>query len=120
MPLQSSTTNEILANTLWNETPEHDTESFSTNDTADNLIGSGRTLGIIYNCLGRYVETAANKLAEKMKLGPHATYTKIEEKRLQLLGDAGTSLQDVVVPKSAGRKLQKYMKALLKYAKCTK
>lgn len=117
MTKSSPHTNEALRSSLWNEESDSDSLSIATDDTADNLIGPGRTLGLIYACVGRWVEIKLNKLAEKMKIGPDATYEKIKQKRLSLLGESATSLQNVDIPKSEKRHFTKYTKALLKYAK---
>lgn len=115
-------TNDALRSNLWNDSEQSDSDSLSiaTDDTADDLIGPGRTLGLIYNCAGRWVERKLNKLAEKMKIGPNATYEKIEKKRLLLLGESATSLQKVEIPKSEERRFTRHAKALLEYAKTTK
>lgn len=121
MTNSSPHTNDALRSNLWNEQSDSDSLSITTDDTADNLIGPGRTLGLIYDCAGRWVEKKLNKLAEKMKIGPNATYEKIEKKRLLLLGESdATSLQKVDIPKSEERRFTRHAKALLEYAKSTK
>lgn len=60
-------TNEALRSSLWNEESDSDSLSIATDDTADNLIGAGRTLGLIFDCTSRWLERKLSKLAEKMK-----------------------------------------------------
>ncbi|KAH8113656.1 hypothetical protein DFH11DRAFT_1510063 [Phellopilus nigrolimitatus] len=81
--------------------------SISTNATADNLPGPGRTLGNIFMFLGRRLEAAANRFMEKRGYGPEAS-----RKRLEKL-NWGEPLDDTV----QNRKLLKEAEKLLKYVR---
>ena len=51
--------------------------TFSTNYTMSNLIGAGRTLGLLYSRAGRAFEKSAAFVAEKAGYGPQAIYNKL-------------------------------------------
>lgn len=55
-----------------------DTSSVSTNATADNLIGPGRTLGLLYSFLGRRLEARINQIAEHRGHGPRAAFDRLK------------------------------------------
>lgn len=57
--------------------------SLSTNATASNLPGVGRTLGLAYDFGGRILEARASAFAEsKLGLGPYATADKLDRRHL--------------------------------------
>lgn len=51
--------------------------SHSTNSTASNLVGAGRTLGSLYSSTGRRLEKTMGNIAHKAGLGPEAIYQRI-------------------------------------------
>lgn len=51
--------------------------SISTNATAPNLPGPGRTIGLFYEFSGRLLERTLNVRAEKWGLGPQAAAMRI-------------------------------------------
>ena len=55
------------------------TSELSTNYTETGLIGTGRTLGILYSYAGRRLERAVGRVAHRAGLGPHATFIKMQE-----------------------------------------
>ena len=55
------------------------TSDFSTNYTETGLVGTGRTLGILYIHVGRRLEKAVSRVAHKAGLGPHATFLRMQE-----------------------------------------
>lgn len=97
------------------------TSVISTNATESDLPGPGRTLGRLYNALGRHLEFFLNYLAERRGLGPAAVTDEmlIRDKRLQEHADeldVPTSCQKYY---SAGEaiKQRKDMMKLIKYTK---
>lgn len=81
--------------------------SAASNETVDNLPGTGRTLGQAYNFVGRFVEMQLGKAAEYLGKGPRQTVLRIERRRYK--------------PFSAitkGDKIEKDCRVMLKYAKC--
>lgn len=53
----------------------HSESSVSTNATAPNLAGPGRTLGLLCDFLGKTLEMNVSKLAEKCGLGREESRT---------------------------------------------
>jgi len=59
--------------------PESDTisidsqSSVSTNATAPNLVGPGRTLGLVIDKAGNWIERRLNRWAVRRARGPHET-----------------------------------------------
>ena len=53
--------------------------SVSTNATAPNLVGPGRTVGLVYDKIGGWVERKMNWLATRQGHGPHKTAEAIEK-----------------------------------------
>ncbi|KAH8119009.1 hypothetical protein DFH11DRAFT_1539902 [Phellopilus nigrolimitatus] len=54
-------------NVFWEREPAESRTSLSTNATAPNLPGAGRTVGIVYDRLGRVVVTHLNRLAGRLR-----------------------------------------------------
>lgn len=78
----------------------------SSNETADDLPGPGRTLGKLYGFLGQRIESGLGRAAERMGYGPKVTALKIQ--RLQR--------GEVLLSASARRKqLEKNCKRLVRY-----
>ena len=50
----------------------------TSNETEDDLPGSGRTLGKLYNFLGQKVESGLSGAAERMGYGPNAIAMRIQ------------------------------------------
>lgn len=72
---------------LYNAGPNRHSEgtasvsSLSSNATASNLPGLGRTLGLAYDFGGRILEARASAFAEsKLGLGPYATADKLDRR----------------------------------------
>ena len=53
--------------------------SVSTNATAPNLVGAGRTLGLVIDRGGSWLERLANRWATRNGHGPHETAKTIRE-----------------------------------------
>lgn len=49
----------------------------SSNETADDLPGPGRTLGKLYSFIGTKIERGLGRAAERIRYGPRATALKI-------------------------------------------
>lgn len=92
----------------------------STNATASDLCGPGRTLGLAFRYLGRKLETALSRYLEKRGFGPIPTSQRIIKRSVELrvLGydnrDAGKIAEKI------RRKLHSYLleqdcRRLLKY-----
>lgn len=94
--------------------------SISTNSTASNVIGPGRTLGLAYKFAGKRLEASLNKCFEKAGFGPHAASRRIQ-RRMSPLGAASRSGSSAVV--AALERIHKYMMRrdclkLLAYTQC--
>ncbi|KAI5120943.1 hypothetical protein M0805_001648 [Coniferiporia weirii] len=85
-------------------------ESVSTNATADDLPGPGRTLGNLYGFLGNHLEKLLNQLAEDMGRGPRVTATRIQKHRKAI---AISSVQPTI--RTDSKKVQKDCKRLVEY-----
>lgn len=55
--------------------------SISTNATEPNLPGAGRTLGLLFDSLGRALEQKGSGIAEKWGFGPRAVAVRIQKIR---------------------------------------
>ncbi|KLO08600.1 hypothetical protein SCHPADRAFT_893753 [Schizopora paradoxa] len=90
----------------------------STNATAPNLPGAGRTVGILLDWLGKGLESFMNKRAIQLNLGPEAVARDI----LRIRGEGEKfvfiryAVPNAYLTKSLERKLKKLCKSLLKYA----
>ena len=51
--------------------------SFSSNATASNLVGAGRTIGLLYSSGGRRLEGLLANLAQRSGYGPWARYSEL-------------------------------------------
>ncbi|KLO17774.1 hypothetical protein SCHPADRAFT_150463 [Schizopora paradoxa] len=107
-----------------NDNDNRSTDSLSTNATADNLPGPGRTLGLAFGWGGLHLEKRFNKLAEKFGYGPKAAEKKLEEfgRRYRdyvssiQLGDWDSTKDPLEflrgkLAKKAGKRLLKYTKS---------
>ncbi len=93
--------------------------SISTNATAPNLPGAGRTVGLLIDRLGSHVENLLNIGAQWRKIGPKAVAQDI---RRILRHDQTTfaerfSRRVVQLSKRDERDFRKMCKRLLKYAR---
>lgn len=94
--------------------------SISTNSTASDVIGPGRTLGMAYKFAGKRLEASLNKCFEKAGFGPHAASRRIQ-RRMSPLGASSRGGSSAVV-EAMGR-MHKYMMRrdcikLLAYTQC--
>ncbi|KAH8093189.1 hypothetical protein DFH11DRAFT_1684244, partial [Phellopilus nigrolimitatus] len=80
--------------------------------TADNLPGTGRTLGLFYSFAGRHLEVQLGRLAERLGRGPRATAFRIQENS-KIVSHA--SVWPVSVVKSITKEIEKDCRLLLKY-----
>lgn len=91
------------------------TSTHSTNSTASNLPGLGRTLGLGLSILGRAFEEQLFRKAHKLGLGPNATACRLESRMAQF--------DQVVNPsdrEKAKKKIVKDCYRILKYMnECT-
>ncbi|KAH8115027.1 hypothetical protein DFH11DRAFT_141170 [Phellopilus nigrolimitatus] len=67
--------------------------SLSTNATASNLPGAGRTLGLAYDRGGGVLEVLLNRLAKQLGRGPDASMERIQERLFSMI-----SAEDGAVP----------------------
>lgn len=81
--------------------------SHSTNSTASDLPGPGRTLDKFLGILGRKLEDSVARIAHKVGLGPLATQVR--------LAMYSTHLDGAVIPFTHEKLLVKHCKKLLKY-----
>ncbi|KAH8115048.1 hypothetical protein DFH11DRAFT_142738 [Phellopilus nigrolimitatus] len=88
--------------------------SISTNATADNLPGAGRTLGLFYSFAGKHLETRLGRLAGRLGHGPRATALRIQENS-GIVTLASVLPRPLSLMKARNRKIQKDCKRLLKY-----
>lgn len=86
--------------------------SSERNETAPNLPGPGRTLGIIYDALGLVLEDRLNHAAQKIGLGPYAALKRVENH----LGKLSHQEMAVAILKSK-RKLVRDFRKILRYTK---
>ncbi|KLO19911.1 hypothetical protein SCHPADRAFT_46400 [Schizopora paradoxa] len=97
------------------------TSSSSTHSTATapNLVGPGRTIGLLFDWLGRGLESFLNKRALQLNLGPEAVARDIRRLRrheeISLMVRFATPYAHVSQAKE--RKLRRLCKNLLKYAR---
>ncbi|KAH8092156.1 hypothetical protein DFH11DRAFT_1182664 [Phellopilus nigrolimitatus] len=84
--------------------------SVSTNATADNLPGPGRTLGLFYSFAGRHVEVQLGRLAGRLGHGPQAIALRIRKNSLAYV----LPLPKAFV-KTKNSEIEKDCKRLLKY-----
>ena len=91
--------------------------SISTNDTAANLPGAGRTIGLFYDFAGKKLQNKMNRVAEKFGHGPRATALKIEKALANINANSnGRSILSFSLSKS--NKLTKRCNRLLSYVGC--
>lgn len=93
--------------------------SVDSNETASNLVGPGRVLGLAYDAAGRGLEKHLNSLANRFGYGPGATVQRIKSRWSIYLQDMGPTrtLNDLPLTQSKKRKLEKKCKRLLEYAR---
>lgn len=113
--------------TSWNETifplSRTDTSSsVSTNATASNLPGPGRTVGLLLDWLGAHVEKCMNLWADQSGLGPNAVAQEIRRLRRHdetsvVERHAGSVVQLLGVSERDEKTVRKLCKKLLKYAR---
>lgn len=90
----------------------YEESSSERNETAPNLPGPGRTLGLIYDALGRILEERLNHAARKIGLGPDAALERIENHLGKL------SHQEMAVATLVSkRKLVRDFRKILRYTK---
>lgn len=65
--------------------------SISTNETADDLAGPGRIVGLLIGAIGRRIESAINKIAVVGGMGPDAAYLRIMREYIVTVGRAETT-----------------------------
>ncbi|KAH8113661.1 hypothetical protein DFH11DRAFT_1773528 [Phellopilus nigrolimitatus] len=87
--------------------------SISTDATADDLPGPGRLLGNLFMFLGRRLEAAVNRFAEKRGYGPVASRKRLVKMSYDKFNCRITPVQGTVEFKRS----QKEVKRLLKYVK---
>lgn len=87
--------------------------------TAPDLVGPGRTLGLLFDWLGRGLESFLNERATQLNLGPEATARDI--RRMRRRKEVSLLVQYVApyahVTKAQEKKLRKLCKNLFKYAR---
>ncbi|KAH8115049.1 hypothetical protein DFH11DRAFT_143274 [Phellopilus nigrolimitatus] len=88
--------------------------SVSTNATADNLPGAGRTLGLFYSFAGKHLEARLGRLAGILGRGPRATALRIQENQ-GVVALASVLPLPLSPTKARNKKIQKDCKHLLKY-----
>ncbi len=108
----------------WNETHfplsrTNTSSSVSTNATAPNLPGAGRTVGLLLDRLGAHVEKCMNLWADRRGLGPNAVAQEIRRLRRHdetsiVERHAGSVAQ---LSKRDEKTVRKLCKRLLKYAR---
>lgn len=101
--------------------------SFSTNETASNIAGPGRMLGIFYSRAGKSIESKMNVLAKLAKVGPDARYRRIKEMMMKdfllesqrMRAAAYREIRDLLALAAGPRRddLDAECKKLLKYTK---
>ncbi|KLO06125.1 hypothetical protein SCHPADRAFT_699894 [Schizopora paradoxa] len=93
--------------------------SVSTNATAPNLPGAGRTVGLLMDFLGLHLEFFMNMRAQRFGLGPEAIAQEI--RLLRKHHDTSIlerhEMSTVELNRSEARTLKKLCKKLLKYAR---
>lgn len=62
------------------ELSDSSSSSVSTNATADDNIGPGRVLGLLFDHLGRKLEALINRTAIEGGLGPDAAHDRIQQR----------------------------------------
>ncbi|KAH8110472.1 hypothetical protein DFH11DRAFT_1514209 [Phellopilus nigrolimitatus] len=91
-------------------------DSVSTNATADNLPGAGRTLGLLYSHAGRHLEVLLGGIAERMGRGPRATFLRIQ-KNSEIVTLASVLLLPQAAVKAKKKKIERDCKRMLKYVR---
>ncbi|THH06233.1 hypothetical protein EW145_g4225 [Phellinidium pouzarii] len=102
-----------LDNTDWESVYTY--SSISTNATADNLPGPGRTLDLFYNFAGRLLERRLNTVAEELGYGPRATAQRIQTRRAILASAKYETALPMTVVKRKNEKIEKDCRKLIKY-----
>lgn len=104
----------------WNE-EGHDRDDFifsiDSDATASNLIGAGRTVGLLFDSLGDRLEQFVNRMAERRGAGPSVVSRHIRQIRHHRV----TRLHERYIEQmcvSEERTLKKLCKKLLKYSRC--
>lgn len=93
--------------------------SVSSTATAPNLVGPGRTLGLLFDWLGEGLEGKLNKRATQLNLGPEAIARDIRRLRRHEQIDAFVryAAPYAHVNKAKEKKVRKLCKNLMKYAR---
>ncbi|KLO08598.1 hypothetical protein SCHPADRAFT_944315 [Schizopora paradoxa] len=95
------------------------TSSISTNATAPNLVGPGRTIGLLFDWLGKGLEAKLNKRAAQLNLGPEAAARDI--RRIRRYKETSACIRFFApyahLTKAQEKKVRKLSKNLLKYAR---
>ncbi|KAH8107619.1 hypothetical protein DFH11DRAFT_1168433 [Phellopilus nigrolimitatus] len=89
-------------------------DSVSTNATADNLPGPGRTLGLFYSSAGRHLEVQLGKIAGRLGRGPQATAVRIK-KNSEVVTFVSVLPLPISMVKFKAKKIEKDCKLLLRY-----
>lgn len=78
----SSPTSDQRNNGNENENDHFSTElsTISSNATDDNLVGPGRTLGLLFSFLGHKIEAHLSHVALRQGLGPNAAFDRIQSR----------------------------------------
>lgn len=96
-----------------------DTSSTHSTATAPDLVGPGRTIGLLFEWLGRGLESFLNKRAIQLNLGPEAIARDIRHMRrrqeVPLLAQYAAPY--AYVTKAQEKKLRRLCKSLLKFAR---
>ncbi|KAI5115038.1 hypothetical protein M0805_006707 [Coniferiporia weirii] len=98
------------------ETP-NDNSSISSNATAPDLPGAGRTIGLFYNFAGKIIEHNLNKLATRWGAGPYPVARKVHRYFELTDRDTWSTTEFSLVSSKENKKVKRQIRTLLKHAR---
>ncbi|KAI5115039.1 hypothetical protein M0805_000678, partial [Coniferiporia weirii] len=95
----------------------NDNSSTSSNATAPDLPGAGRTIGLFYTFAGNIIEHSLNKLAKRWGAGPYPVARKVHRYFELTDRDTWSTTEFSLVSSKENKKVKRQIITLLKHAR---